>query len=75
MTRRVEYLFSGYQVPTLFIQNPDEKYMRPAELEETLKGLGAKNFHVVHGSGGVHSYVANSLFNLAREYLLVRVRK
>ncbi len=72
--RRIESLFQDYETPTLFIQNPDEKYMKPRELEETLKGFGARNFQVVEGTGGVHSYAAWSLVGLVREYILRKVR-
>ena len=42
--------------------------MKPRELEETLKGFGARNFQVVEGTGGVHSYAANSLPALMMNY-------
>ncbi|MEK6920509.1 MAG: alpha/beta hydrolase, partial [Nanoarchaeota archaeon] len=35
-THRIKELFQRYETPTLFIQNFDERFMRPAELDDTL---------------------------------------
>ncbi|MBI3032946.1 hypothetical protein HYY69_05705 [Candidatus Woesearchaeota archaeon] len=50
-------LLQGYQVPSLIIQNPDERYIHPQPLRDLLAVLGVRNTTVVEGYGGKeHSY-------------------
>ncbi len=74
-TRRIEYLFRGYQTPTLFLQNLDEKFMKPDALEKTLESLGVQNFEVAPFSGKGHSYSARHLRDVMLYLALSSVHK
>ncbi len=69
---RLSY-FAGYETPTLVVQNPDEKYMRPKQVRETFDRLKIKNCDVITGTGGIHSYDATSLPLFVCNYVDSRV--
>lgn len=61
--------FAGYETPTLVLQNPDERFMRPEQLRRAFDKLGIKDCEIVPGTGGIHSYDAASLPQLVENYV------
>jgi hypothetical protein len=48
--------FSGYSIPTLFIQQTKDRHMHFSELNEALKKNNAENYKLVEIEGSDHKY-------------------
>ncbi|MAG52365.1 MAG: hypothetical protein CMH62_00210 [Nanoarchaeota archaeon] len=60
-------MLKRYSIPTVFIQNPDERFIKPEQLREVLSNLGVKKFEVVNGKGQEHSYTVGEIVEVAQE--------
>ncbi|MAG45711.1 MAG: hypothetical protein CMH63_02995 [Nanoarchaeota archaeon] len=57
----LERNLEGYSIPTSFIQNSDERFIKPEQLEKKLEELGVKNFRVISGKGEEHAYTVQEI--------------
>ena len=51
----------GYDIPTTIIQNPNERFIHPSQLEEHLKDINVTNTTIQLGKGNSHSYTVEEM--------------
>jgi hypothetical protein len=62
----LERNLKGYNIPTVFIQNPDERFIKPDQLQKLLAKLKVKNFELVSGRGEEHAYTVEEMVEVAQ---------
>ena len=63
----LEKNLKGYDIPTTFIQNTDEKFIKPKELEEKLTKIKVVEFEVSLGKGKEHAYNVEEIVETAKK--------
>ena len=62
-------LLEKNKLPTIILQNVDERYIRPQELITLLRPF--KNYHVVEGKGSEHSYQAEVIADVVKNFIKI----
>jgi hypothetical protein len=63
----LESNFDGFDIPTMFIQNQDERFMNPEQLERKLSEFKVSNFEVISGRGKEHAYTVEEIVDTIKE--------